>query len=175
MEYAAKSKASDIHIEPSSHFTVDLTARYTDAKTTYSSSGLREIPLASRFKGVLNLQYKTNLGKWVFDLTGSVNGSARVYDFMLDLKDEDGKLLYPEGRTPAYPLLYAQVTRRFKGFDVYLGGENLTGFRQKNVILGTRMADGMVDTSSSDFDASAVWGPLMGATVYAGIRVTIWK
>ena len=169
------SYQADIHIEPSSHFTVDLTARYTDAKTTYSSSGLREIPLASRFKGVLNLQYKTNLGKWVFDLTGSVNGSARVYDFMLDLKDEDGKMLYPEGRTPAYPLLYAQVTRRFKGFDVYLGGENLTGFRQKNVILGTRMADGMVDTSSSDFDASAVWGPLMGATVYAGIRVTIWK
>lgn len=169
------SYQADIHIEPSSQFTVDLTARYTDARTTYSSSGLREIPLASRFKGVLNLQYKTNLGKWVFDLTGSVNGSARVYDFMLDLKDEDGKILYPEGRTPAYPLLYAQVTRRFKGFDVYLGGENLTGFRQKNVILGTRMADGMVDTGTLDFDASAVWGPLMGATVYAGIRVTIWK
>ena len=169
------SYQADIHFEPSSHFTVDLTARYTDARTTYSSSGLREIPLASRFKGVLNLQYKTNLGKWVFDLTGSLNGSARVYDFMLDLRGADGTLLYPEGRTPVYPLLYAQVTRRFKGFDVYLGGENLTGSRQKNVILGTRMADGMVDTSSSDFDASAVWGPLMGATVYAGIRVTIWK
>ena len=94
---------------------------------------------------------------------------------MRDLKDENGKLLYPEGRTPVYPLVYAQVTRRFKGFDIYLGGENLTGFRQKNVILGEKMADGMVNTAASDFDASAVWGPWMGATVYAGIRVTIWK
>ena len=64
----------------------------------------------------------------------------------------------PEGRTPVYPLVYAQVTRRFKGFDIYLGGENLTGFRQKNVILGEKMADGMVNTAASDFDASAARG-----------------
>ena len=169
------SYQADFHLEPSSHFTIDLTARYTDARTTYMTEGLREVPLTSRFKGVANFQYKTNLSRWIFDLTGSVNGSSRVYDFMRDLKDENGKLLYPEGRTPVYPLVYAQVTRRFKGFDIYLGGENLTGFRQKNVILGEKMADGMVDTATSDFDASAVWGPLMGATVYAGIRVTIWK
>ena len=169
------SYQADLHLEPSSHFTVDLTARFTDAKSTYRTTGLREVPLSSRFKGVLNMQYKTNLSRWIFDLTGSLNGSARVYDFMKDLRGDDGELLYPDGRTPVYPLLYAQVTRRFKGFDVYLGGENLTGFRQKNVILGTRMADGMVDTASSGFDASAVWGPIMGTTVYAGIRVTIWK
>ena len=72
------------------------------------------------------MQYKTNLSRWIFDLTGSLNGSARVYDFMKDLRGDDGELLYPDGRTPVYPLLYAQVTRRFKGFDVYLGGENLT-------------------------------------------------
>ena len=160
------SYQADLHLEPSTHFTMDITARYTDAKSTYRSGGLREVPLTSRFKGVVNLQYKTNLSRWIFDLTGSVNGSSRVYDFM------EG---YPDGRTPVYPLVYAQITRRFKGFDIYLGGENLTGFRQKDVILGDKMVDGMVDTASRNFDASAVWGPLMGATVYAGIRVTIWK
>ena len=82
---------------------------------------------------------------------------------------------YENGRTPAYPLLYAQVTRRFKGFDIYIGGENLSGFRQKNVILGDVMPDGMVNPWTMNFDASAVWGPLMGAKIYAGIRVTLWK
>ena len=72
-------------------------------------------------------------------------------------------------------MLYLQVTRRFKGCDVYLGGENLTNFTQKHVILGARKADGSVDTSSPDFDASCVWGPLMGIKVYAGVRITLWK
>ena len=76
---------------------------------------------------------------------------------------------YPSGYTDTYPLLYAQVTRRFKGFDIYLGGENLTGYRQKDPIIG---AD---SPFSPGFDASLVWGPLMGTRIYAGIRVTIWK
>ena len=80
-----------------------------------------------------------------------------------------------DDRFQAYEQVSAQITRWFRHFSIYIGGENLTGFRQKNVILGTRMADGMVDTASSGFDASAVWGPIMGTTVYAGIRVTIWK
>lgn len=170
---------ADLHLEPFTRFTVDLTARYTDARITLQGGNLVEMPLVSRFKGVLNLQYKTNLSKWIFDFTASVNGSARVYDFMRELRDDEGELLYPQGRTPVYPLLYAQITRRFRGFDIYLGGENLTNFRQKHVILGDLIEmpgmAAMVDTSSQNFDASAVWGPLMGAKIYLGVRITLWK
>ena len=173
----------DFSCEPVERFTVSLTARYTNARCTYALPGLpgvwrgqlREQPMVSRAKAVLNLQYATHLRKWIFDFTASLNGSARVYDFMKDLRDADGQLLYPNGRTPVYPMLYLQVTRRFKGCDVYLGGENLTNFTQKHVILGTRRADGFVDTASPDFDASCVWGPLMGINVYAGVRITLWK
>jgi len=166
----------DFNIEPVERFTVTLTGRYTDAKMEFMSTGLVEKPLTSRFKGVLNLQYATNLNKWIFDFTASANGSCRVYDFMKDLRDDEGNLLYEGGRTPVYPLLYAQVTKRFKGFDVYLGAENITGFRQKNLLIGTvDPATGFVDTSASDFDASAVWGPIMGSKVYLGFRWTIWK
>ena len=173
----------DFSCEPVERFTVSLTARYTNARCTYALPGLvgvwrgqlREQPMVSRAKAVLNLQYATHLRKWIFDFTASLNGSARVYDFMTKLTDADGQLLYPNGRTPVYPMLYLQVTRRFKGCDVYLGGENLTNFTQKHVILGTRRADGSVDTSSPDFDASCVWGPLMGIKVYAGVRITLWK
>ena len=88
---------------------------------------------------------------------------------MLDLKDDNGALLYPEGRTPVYPMLYAQITRRFNGFDLYIGGENLTGYTQKMPIVG---AEQPLDRF---FDAASVWGPIMGAKIYAGFRITIWK
>ena len=170
----------DFNTVPFRGFTVTATFRYTDAKMEFEGKGLRERPLTSRYKGVLNLQYATNLNKWIFDFTASVNGKSRVYDFMKELKDEKGELLYAGGYTETYPLLYLQVTRRFKGVDLYLGAENLTNFRQKNVVVGTA-ADGMehghggVDTSAPDFDASAVWGPIMGTKVYLGARFTLWK
>lgn len=146
---------ADFSVEPFEGFTVNLTARYTDAKVELAGKGLVERPMTSRFKGVANLQY--NLTRWVFDFTAAVNGSARAYDFM-NMKN---------GRTPVYPMLYAQITRRFKGVDVYIGGENLTGFRQKEVIFGS--------PETPSFDASAVWGPIMGLKLDAGLRITIWK
>ena len=165
----------DFSVDPVERFTVSLTCRYTNAKIELPGRGLVEKPMTSNFKGVLNLQYATRLSRWIFDFTASLNGSARVYDFMLDRTDADGNLLYRNGRTPVYPLLYFQMTRRFKGFDVYLGGENLTNFRQKDVIIGTKGADGMVNPRTASFDASAVWGPIMGLKVYAGFRFTLWK
>lgn len=167
----------DFNVEAFRRFTVSATFRYTDAKVELEGRGLVERPMTSRYKGVLNLQYATNLNKWIFDFTASVNGKARVYEFMKDLRGDDGKLLYADGYTPAYPLLYLQVTKRFKGVDLYLGAENLTNFRQKNVVIGTSV-EGMsshVDASRPDFDASAVWGPIMGTKFYLGVRFTLWK
>ncbi|MCM1501346.1 MAG: TonB-dependent receptor [Bacteroidales bacterium] len=166
----------DFNIEPIERFTVTATFRYTNAKIELEGQGLVERPLTSRYKGVLNLQYATNLNKWIFDFTASVNGPSRVYNFMKELKDEDGNLIYRKGLTPVYPLLYLQVTRRFKGVDVYIGGENLTNYRQKDVILGgARDGNGHVSADQASFDASAIWGPLMGIKVYAGVRFTLWK
>lgn len=181
----SNSYQADFNVQPFRGFTVTATFRYTDAKIELVDRGLVEKPMTSRCKGVLNLQYATNLNKWVFDFTASVNGSARVYDFMKDLRDEDGELVYSNGRTLAYPLLYLQVTKRFKGLDIYLGAENLTNFRQKEVILGTAMNEAsathsgsshsVINPALSDFDASAVWGPIMGTKVYLGVRFTLWK
>lgn len=149
-------------------FTLTLTGRYTDARQTLLAQDNDIKPMTSKYKGVINLQYATNLNKWIFDFTASVNGPCKVWNFMKDL-DIDGKHPYASGYTGTYPLLYAQVTRRFKGFDIYLGGENLTNYRQPSPIIGADSPFG------SDFDASCVWGPLMGIKVYGGIRLTIWK
>ena len=123
--------------------------------------------MTSRYKGVLNLQYATRLNKWIFDFTASVNGPCRVYDFM---KGMDG-ITEKNGRyySPVYPLLYAQITRRFKGWDVYIGAENLTNFTQKNPIVGGN------NPRQASFDASCIWGPLMGVKAHIGFRFTLWK
>ena len=168
----------DFSVDPVERFNVTVTARYTNAKIELAGKGLVEKPMTSRFKGVLNMQYATNLNKWIFDFTASLNGSCRVYDFMKDL-NEDGTMtsapkegvarMYENGRTPIYPMLYAQVTHRFKGWDVYVGAENLTNFRQKNAIIG---AD---NPRQPSFDASCIWGPLMGIKAHVGFRFTLWK
>ena len=168
----------DFSVDPIERFNITATFRYTDAKIELAGKGLVEKPMTSRFKGVLNLQYATNLNKWIFDFTASLNGSSRVYDFMKDI-NEDGSMtaapkegvarMYKNGRTPVYPMLYAQVTRRFKGWDVYVGAENLTNFRQKDAIIGWQ------NPRQASFDASCVWGPLMGIKAHIGFRFTLWK
>ena len=184
--YALDGRASftdnyqlDFSIDPIERFNITATFRYTNAKQEFKGSEApAEKPMTSRFKGVLNLQYATNLNKWIFDFTASLNGSCKVYDFM-NLINEDGSLtaapkegverMYKNGRTPVYPMLYAQVTRRFKGWDVYVGAENLTNYTQKNPIIGAS------NPSQPIFDASCIWGPLMGVKAHVGFRFTLWK
>lgn len=160
----------DFSIDPVERFNITATIRYTNARIQLKGNGATvEKPMTSRFKGVLNLQYATNLNKWIFDFTASLNGSCRVYNFMESLKDAEGRLLYENGRTPVYPLLYAQITRRFKGWDIYVGAENLTNFTQKNAIIGYE------NPRQASFDASCIWGPLMGIKAHIGFRFTLWK
>ena len=157
----------DFSIDPLEGFNVTATFRYTDAMIDLMNRGLVEKPMTSTYKGVLNQQYATRLNKWIFDFTASVNGPCRVYEFM---KDMDG-ITEKNGRyySPVYPLLYAQITRRFKGWDVYVGAENLTNFTQKNPIVGGD------NPRQASFDASCIWGPLMGVKAHIGFRFTLWK
>ena len=165
----------DFSVDPIERFNITATFRYTNARIELAGKGLVEKPMTSSFKGVLNLQYATRMSKWIFDFTASLNGSCRVYNFMKDLKDAEGNLLYKNGRTPVYPMLYAQVTRRFKGWDVYVGAENLTNFRQQQVLIGQYGEDGLINPRMASFDASCIWGPLMGIKAHVGFRFTLWK
>ncbi len=151
----------DFNVDPVERFSITATFRYTDSRVTLAGQGLCERPMTSRFKGVLNLQYATGMSKWIFDLTAQINGPMRLPDFAAR---EWGMAM-----SPVYPALYAQVTRKFRGFDVYVGGENLTNFTQKNPVIASS------DPFSDKFNASCVWGPIMGIKVYAGVRYTLWK
>lgn len=168
----------DFNSEPFERFNVAATFRWTQAKRdSKGDDGLYHRinrPMISKYKGVLNLQYKTNMGKWVFDFTMAINGPAKVYEFMKNLTKPDGTLIYSKGKTPIYPIFYGQITRHFKGFDIYIGCENIGSYKQKYPIIGERNSHGVINPKSNNFDASAIWGPLMGRRFDIGFRLTIW-
>jgi hypothetical protein len=50
---------------------------------------------------------------------------------------------------------------------MYVGGENLTNFRQSNAILGNDNPFGPY------FDSTMIYGPIFGRMYYAGLRFKI--
>lgn len=142
--------------------TMTAAYRYNDVKTTYGGELMHQ-PLTNRYKGLLTASYKTPLGLWLFDATFALNGGGRLPKAYTTA---DGTPSWKESY-PAYGQLNAQITRNFRHFSVYVGGENLTGYKQKNPIIDT------AHPWSSTFDPTLVWGPMQGARGYIGIRYNL--
>jgi outer membrane receptor for ferrienterochelin and colicin len=157
----SNSFQAEINAEPIERFSLTMAFRLNDVRTTYHST-LMTVPLTSRYKGLMTLSYATKFNKWVFDFTGQLNGQTRL---------PDTEMNPPEYRksefSPVYPIIHAQITKRFKNLEIYAGSENLTNFTQEDPIIAPD------DPFGEYFDASMIWGPLVGRTIYGGIRFTI--
>lgn len=153
----------DLTWTPIERFDIFATFRYTDSKYTVRREGggyeLVERPLVNRFKTLLNLQYATRMRKWTFDVTAQLNGRSRIPQTEPDI---------PSAYSPVYPMFYAQVSRRIKHWDIYIGCENIGNYTQKHPILN---AD---NPYSWYFNSSLVWGPLMGRKFYIGVRFNLY-
>lgn len=154
----------DLTWTPIERFDIFATFRYTDSKYTIDrpdgTRALVERPLVSRFKTLLNLQYATRMRKWTFDVTAQLNGRSRIPTQTGNLADSE--------YSPIYPMFYAQVSRRIKHWDIYVGCENIGNYKQKHPILN---AD---NPYSPDFNSSLIWGPLMGRKFYIGVRFNLY-
>lgn len=143
-------------------FTLTAAYRLTDAKTTYRGE-LLEKPLTGKYKGLLSASYQTPLGLWQFDATLQLNGGGRMPNpYLL----ADGSPSW-DTRYGSFEQLSAQVTRYFRRWSVYIGGENLTNFKQKNPIIDAANPWG------ENFDSTMIWGPMHGAKAYIGIRFNL--
>lgn len=142
-------------------FTFSAAYRMTDVKTTINKV-LTDRPLTGKHKGLLTASYHTPLSLWQFDVTLQLNGGGR-----LPLPDEDNPLW--DKRYKGYEQLSAQITRWFRHWSIYVGGENLTGFKQKNPIVSGN------DPWGKNFDSTMVWGPVDGAMFYVGVRLNFSK
>ncbi len=157
----ANSAQVQFTFSPVKQFTITAAFRYNDVKVTEGGE-LRQKSMVSQYKGLLSFGYATKFEKWKFDLTGQLNGPSRLPDTQ---KMPD--FLQRPGWSPVWFNLLGQITKKFKYFDVYLGGENLTNFRQTDPIAE------YWKPYHTHFDASMAWGPITGITIYAGIRLTI--
>ena len=157
----SNSFQAQVDVKPAERFDITLAYRYNDVKATYNGE-LLEAPLTSKYKGLLSVSYATPFNKWMFDVTGQLNGQTRLPDTRMNPVDYQR-----DDYSPSFFILHMQVTKRFKHFDIYAGGENLTDFRQENPIIASD------DPFGEYFDASVVWGPLLGRRFYAGLRITI--
>lgn len=137
--------------------------RWMDVKCNYNGRNLRK-PLTSRYKGLITASYETPLRKWQFDFTTQFNGGGRM-----PTPDSENPLW--DKSFKSFVQLSAQITKRFRHCSIYVGGENLTNFKQKNPIIGWENP-GM---ENPNFDATMVWGPTMGAKFYVGVRYNIPK
>ena len=143
---------------------LEITAAYrlNDVKCTYDyGKTLKEKPLTSKYKALFTASYKTPLGLWQFDATVQLNGGGRNPE---PYQLADGSRSWSP-RFHSFEQVSAQVTRWFRHWSIYVGGENLTGFKQKTPIYGAGNPWG------SDFEPTLVWGPVEGRMFYAGVRV----
>ena len=143
---------------------LEITAAYrlNDVKCTYDyGKTLKEKPLTSKYKALFTASYKTPLGLWQFDATVQLNGGGRNPE---PYQLADGSQSWSP-RFHSFEQVSVQVTRWFRHWSIYVGGENLTGFKQKTPIYGAS------NPWESDFEPTLVWGPVEGRMFYAGVRV----
>lgn len=147
----------DFSWEPFTRFNLFATYRYNNTRVTLMDDVEVETPLIDKFKGLINLQYATKFDRWTFDATAQINGQSR-----LPYAD-----ISSSSYSPVYPMFYAQVTRKIKKFDIYLGCENIGNYTQENPIISAS------DPFSTDFNSTIIWGPIMGRKFYMGFRFTL--
>lgn len=160
-----KSQSNSFQLEASyeliRNLQFSLAFRYNDVKTTINNSYL-EKPMVNKYKGLISLSYQTPFKKWQFDVNTQINGDQRLPN-----TEFNPKTYQLAERSQAYSIINAQITRYIKNWAFYIGGENLTNYRQENPILSSD------DPFGKYFDSSIIWGPISGIQVFAGFRYKI--
>ena len=158
----SNSVQAEIQYEVAKGFDVKLAYKFDDVRSTYDGV-MKQAPLHPQNKGLISLEYHTNDHKWRFNTSLTWYGKARIPSTAVNDIANQRPLLSKD-----YFLLNAQITYTIKKkWDVYMGAENMANQTQANAIIAN-------DTPfNKQFDASLIWGPLRGAMVFAGFRVSI--
>ena len=147
---------------------MDLLLAYknTDAKTDYIS-GRQQNPLTPSNRFFLNLSYdgpsNEKSRKWKFDVTYNHLGKQRIPSTI-----QNPEIFRLDPFSSKLDLINSQITRVFSdSFEVYLGVENLTNYKQNDGIISNS------DPFGQYFDATMIYGPVSGRMSYLGLRYKI--
>ena len=154
-----KSRTNNFQIElnynPSVSWEVRMAYKNEDNRISYDKGFLR-VPLIPKNRFFLNLSWfsKTNQSQqgWQWNFNMQYVGVQR-------------QVVNNQRDTRGYTIFNTQLTRRFdKRLEMYLGGENLSGFTQQDPIIDANAP------YSPNFDASQIYAPIFGSMYYLGLR-----
>ena len=162
----ANSFQLEVNYNIAEYFNFRTAYKYFDIATDYKSGNLQK-PIQPKHRFFANLSYETieqeNGSQWKFDVTYNRIGKQRLPN----TAPNPVQYQLPE-YSSSYNLLNMQATKVFsEKFEIYVGAENLTNFKQKNPILASDNPFG------SSFDSTIVYGPIFGSAFYTGLRFKI--
>ena len=136
--------------------------RFQDVRQVdLQGSALEEVILNVPHLLYLGVSYNARNGIGV-ELNANYNASQRLPSVGYD------------ERSPAFTMLNLQVSKQTnRRGQVYIGLQNLLNVRHLNPVIGNDLW--FSDPIPGRFDASVVWGPIMGRQLYAGWRYDLKK
>ncbi len=141
-----------------------LAYRFLDVQQNIDGAWLQAV-LTAKHRALLNLAYATPVEspddpRTTLDLTLQWFGPKR-----LPGTSTNPEAFRARSFSPDFALVNMQVSRSILlGMELYIGMENLLDFRQNNPIIDPG------NPSGPYFDASLIWGPISGRSVYGGVR-----
>ena len=161
----ANSLQAEISISPAKGLDFKAAYKYYDVQTQFTKGQL-EKTLTPKHRWFANVAYETadthenKHSQWKFDVTFNWLGEQRLPTTATN------PLPYRlSDYAPSFATLNAQITRVFsKTFEVYVGGENITNYKQANGILAADAPFGAY------FDSTMQYAPAFGQMYYAGMR-----
>ncbi len=168
--YAATLQA-DLKLNFWQKWELNLAARRIDNKQTYGQGEntlFTQMFFTPKYRALLNLAYALPYNKWKFDYTIQFTGRQLLpnNDILSSQSDLPYALLNFD-KSPAFVRMNTQVNRNYIRWEYYIGIENLGNYRQLNPVI---LADNISDAR---FDATQVWGPLIGRMFYFGFKYKI--
>lgn len=163
----ANSAQIELNLVPINRLEFKVAYRYTDVWQTLGKPYNQAITLKKMFiprdRVLFNVGYALPYDKWKFDFTLQYNGTRRIPNLSPDYQHTSYESM-PIRYAPAFVNINAQVSRSFRRWDLYIGGENLNNFTQKDPIVTPETPFG------SRFDGGSAWGPVVGRIIYFGTR-----
>ena len=161
----ANSLQAEVSISPAKGLDFKAAYKYYDVQTQFTKGQL-EKTLTPKHRWFANVAYETpdthenKHSQWKFDVTFNWLGEQRLPTTATN------PLAYRlSDYAPSFATLNAQITRVFsKTFEMYVGGENITNYKQANGILAADTPFGAY------FDSTMQYAPAFGQMYYAGMR-----
>ena len=154
----------EMNFQPMERLDTRIAYRFLESKQLINNNWLDK-PLSSKHRVLLNFAYSTEKEtkedpQMFYDLTIQWFDKKRIPS-----TSSNPTNLQAGENSPSFVLVNAQISRTFfANFDVYIGVENIFDFRQNVLIIDP------MNPTGKYFDASLVWGPVNGRTIYSGLR-----